>query len=94
VLIFLLLILDAHRFFQLLRLEPSEAAPSMPGTEVSVSDSEGLSQSAGRLPEGLVGRGEKVPWLQGPSCASSRKSSVPPSKDVDSVACCLLGPAT
>ena len=42
---------------------------------------------------GLVGRGEKVPWLQGPSWASSRRSSAVPRRADASVGRCLLGPA-
>jgi hypothetical protein len=64
VLIFLLLILAAHRFLQFRRAsdEPSGAAPSVPDSEASTSDSEALTDSMGMLPVGLVGRGEKVPW--------------------------------
>jgi hypothetical protein len=91
VLIFLLLNLAAHRFFQLLLLDASESTPSMPGNEASASDSDGLTESF-RLLVGLVGRGEKVPWLQGPSWACSLKSSTAGRRAVASVGR-LLGPA-
>lgn len=93
-LIFLLLILDAHRRFQLLRFlgEGAASTPSIPGT--SASDSEALGESPPKmLLEGLVGRGEKAPWLQGPSWACSRKSNVASSRAVISVGRGLLGPA-
>jgi hypothetical protein len=64
----LLFILEAHRLFQFLCLVvSSEITPSIPGKEVSASESEGLIESAWMLLVGLVGRGENVPWLQGPS---------------------------
>lgn len=94
-LIFLLFILAAQSLFHLLNLldESSERRP--PTSEPSASDSGGLlaSDSPSRL-VGLVGRGEKVPWLQGPSWASSRRNSAVPSRAVASVGRCLLGPAT
>jgi hypothetical protein len=67
----------------------------VPCKEPSASDSEGLPRgdSPMRLLVGLVGRGEKVPWLQGPSWASSRRSNAVPSNAVDSVGRGLLGPA-
>lgn len=90
--IFLLLILDAHPFFFLSCLV-DEDTPSGPRREASVSDSSGLGESPWLLPRGLVGRGEKTPWLQGPSWAGSRKSSAASSSAVVSVGRCRLGPA-
>lgn len=93
-LIFLLRILAAQALFQPLRAgESPDRAASMGGSEASASASDGVRESPCRLLVGLVGRGEKVPWLHGPSCASSRKSSAGPRRAVDSVARCLLGPA-
>jgi hypothetical protein len=34
-----------------------------------------------------------VPWVQGPSCACSRRSRTSPNKGVVSAGRCLLGPA-
>ncbi len=71
----------------------------MASCELSDSVSECVCESRPRLSVGLMGRGEKVPWLQGPSCTGSPKSKTPrPSKAVASVACslcccCRLGPA-
>lgn len=57
--IVLLFILEVHFRFQSDRLAPPERAPST--LDTSDSDSEGLFKSPGRLPVGLVGRGENVP---------------------------------
>jgi len=103
VLIFLLFILDVNCFFQLLRflLAPDITASSA-GREPSDSEPDRNWGSAPRLSVGLMGRGEKVPWLHGPSWAVSlRSSSSDPRRGVCSLApswcwcwlCCLLGPA-
>ena len=100
-LIFLLLILAAHFFFQLFFFPAMVlATPSTSGLELSESLSEPEPASSAwelRMLVGLVGRGENVPWSQGPSCACSRTSSTPLSRAVDSVGrggrCGVLGPA-
>lgn len=89
VLIFLLFILDAHFLFQVARSRLTAArTPLIVGKELSEeAPGDGLLAPSvpSRLWVGLDGRGEKVPWLQGPSCTCSRISITPLSNDVDSV---------
>ena len=84
VLIFLLLIFLAHRFFHFPLRPASEPEPApldsteprIPRMDESDSDSglEGRSTSTLEMlpmPTGVDGRGENVPWSQGPSCTGS-----------------------
>lgn len=95
-LIFLLFILEAHFLLQFF-FPDSLVGFGLPES-LSEADWRASSPSEVRRLFGLIGRGEKVPWSQGPSCARSRTSSMPLSRAVDSVGkdwrLDVLGPAT